>query len=303
MKLGLVTLHYKNLSDTIGLLSSLAKATVPKGSHLSIYVVDNEGSAKLKETLVKKFPKVRLLIPGSNLGFAAGNNLGFTAALDAGDEIIGTINNDTYVAKDFVKSILDSPINDKTVGLVGGLIYFAPGFEFHQKYSPSESGKVIWYAGGKFDWDNILGSNDHVDEVDHGQFQDPAETAFISGALLLARAEVFRKIGLFDENYFMYLEDVDLSHRARLAGFRLVFDPRIKLWHKVAAGSAIGSDLNDYFITRNRLYFGLKYAKPRTKFALVREALRFFLAGRPAQRLAVLDYFTGRLGKGSFIKS
>ena len=300
MHIAIVTLHYKNLGDTLGLLESLSGCSVPPGVAVTIYVVDNEGSRELSEA-VKKYPEVRLLISGRNLGFAAGNNLGFRRAIEDDNRILVTMNNDTFVGKDFIKQIVESPINDSSVGAVGGLVYFAPGFEFKKTYTRNERGKVVWFAGGLFDWNNILGSNAHVDEVDHGQFEKETDTAFITGALLITRADVLKKVGLFDEKYFMYLEDVDLSHRMKLAGYRLVFDPKIKMWHKVAQGSSIGSSLNDYFITRNRLYFGFKYARFRTKFALFREALRKLAKGTGAQKKAITDFFTLKLGRGSYL--
>jgi len=242
------------------------------------------------------------VVSGANLGFAGGNNVGFRQAIADEYEVIVCINNDTYVERDFINNIVNSSISDETVGAIGGLIYFAPGYEFKKDYQKKDLGKAIWYAGGDFDWNNILGSNGHVDEVDRGQFKSVEHTAFITGALLITRADVLNKIGLFDEKYFMYLEDVDLSHRMKLAGYGLLFDPKIKMWHKVAQGSAIGSSLNDYFITRNRLLFGAKYASARTKFALVREAIRFLFTGRPAQKQGAVDFFTGKLGKGTFLK-
>lgn len=300
MRLAFVTLHYKNLADTLGLLESLAACTIPEGHQVRIYVVDNEGNAKLKKE-IKKYPQAKLIVSGANLGFAAGNNLGFRQAIADEYDIIVAVNNDTYTGKDFIKQIVDSPIKDETVGAVGGLIYFAPGFEFQKNYAKKDLGKVVWYAGGKFDWDNVLGTNDHVDEVDRGQFDKVEPTAFITGALLITRADVLKKVGLFDEAYFMYLEDVDLSHRLKLAGYSLLFDPKIKLWHKVAQSSGIGSSLNDYFITRNRLYFGLKYARPRTKFALLREAIRKLFTGTPAQKHAIRDFFNLKLGRGTYL--
>src|SRR3989344_2631016 len=300
MRLAFITLHYKNLDDTLGLLASLSHCQIPKGTEVSIYIVDNEGSEDLVAE-IKKFKNAIPLVPGKNLGFAAGNNLGLKKAMADGNEILIAINNDTLAPKDLVKQIIASPINEASVGAVGGLIYFAPGYEFKEDYKNKDKGKVVWFAGGSFDWDNILGPNAHVDEVDRGQFKNIEDTDFITCATLITRADVLKKVGFFDENYFMYLEDVDLCHRIRLAGYRLVFDPKIRLWHKVARSSGIGSPLNDYFITRNRLYFGFKYAKLRTKFALVREALRFLVSGRPAQKTAVIDFFTLKLGRGTYL--
>ncbi|MFZ2202215.1 MAG: glycosyltransferase family 2 protein [Microgenomates group bacterium] len=300
MRLAFVTLHYKNITDTLSLLESLTNCVVPEGDQVRIYVVDNEGSAKLKKE-IKKYPLAKLIVSGANLGFAGGNNIGFRQAIADDYDVIVTINNDTYVEKDFITEIVNSPIADETVGAVGGLIYFAPGFEFKKDYAKKDLGKVVWYAGGGFDWDNVLGSNAHVDEVDRGQFAKVEPTAFVTGALLITRADVLSKVGLFDEKYFMYLEDVDLSHRLKLAGYSLLFDPKIKLWHKVAQSSGIGSPLNDYFITRNRLYFGLKYARFRTKFALLREALRKLINGTPAQKHAIRDFISGKLGRGTYL--
>jgi len=98
----------------------------------------------------------------------------------------------------------------------------------------------------------------------------------------------------------MYYEDIDLSMRIKKAGFEVLYIPSANVWHKVAQSSGIGSGLNDYFITRNRLLFGMRYAKLRTRFALYRESLRFLLSGRVWQRKGVLDFYLGRLGKGSW---
>lgn len=301
MRIALVTLHYKNLDDTLALLSSLAKAAIPEKNEVKIYVVDNESSKDLKVELDKNFVDIDLLVSPSNLGFAAGNNLGLKRAISDGAEILVAINNDTVVGKDFFKEIITSPIKNGSVGAVGGLIYFAPGFEFNKNYPKKDLGKVIWYAGGNFDWNNILGSNSHVNEIDRRQFKKPGKTDFITGALLITKAEVLKRVGLFDEKYFMYLEDVDLCQRMKLAGYQLIFDPKIKIWHKVGQSSGIGSPLNDYFITRNRLYFGLKYARFRAKFALVREAIRKLFTGTPPQKKAIKDFFMGKLGKGSYL--
>jgi len=104
----------------------------------------------------------------------------------------------------------------------------------------------------------------------------------------------------FDERFFMYYEDDDLSMRAKKADFEIWYVPKAKIWHESAGSSGPGSDLHDYFLTRNRMLFGMRYASWRTKFALVRESFRFLLKGREWQRKGVRDYYLGRLGKGSW---
>jgi hypothetical protein len=114
------------------------------------------------------------------------------------------------------------------------------------------------------------------------------------------RSEALKNAGLFEEKYFMYLEDADLSQRLKRKGWEVLYTPKAEIWHKVAQSSGIGSDLNDYFITRNRLLFGMRYAALRTKFALIRESIRLLLTGRKWQKTGIRDFYLGRFGRGSW---
>lgn len=301
MKIGFVTINFRNDQDTLAVVKQLEKNELPLGVDSVIYVVDNGQSKDLAENLAKHSQVVYLKSSG-NIGFAAGNNLGMTKALEDGVDLIVLINNDTIVPCDLVLKIIASPISDTKVGAVGGLIYFAKGFEFENKYKEKDLGHVVWYAGGEYDWNNVYSRHVGVNEVDSGQFDGQKQTDFITGCLFIVRSDVLRKVGLFDERYFMYFEDSDLSMRIKNLGLKLVFDSNIKIWHKVAQSSAIGSPLNDYFITRNRLLFGYTYAQSRTKFALFRESIRKMFVGTKAQKQAIRDFYMRKLGKGTWVK-
>lgn len=301
MKIAFITVSFHSNEETLEVVKQLRENSLPLGVESHVYVVDNNCSEDLKKKL-EKYDNALYVESTGNIGFAAGNNLGIKKALADDSDIIVFLNNDTIVPKDLILNILSSPIVDKNVGVVGGLIYFAKGFEFEDKYKKDELGNVIWYAGGEYDWSNVYAKHLGVNEVDKGQYNKVQDTDFITGCLFITKAEVLKKIGLFDERYFLYFEDSDLGMRIKKAGYKLVFDPNIKLAHKVAQSSGIGSPLNDYFITRNRLLFGKDYAKPRTKFALLREAVRMLISGTKAQKQAIRDFFTGNLGKGSWLK-
>ena len=235
------------------------------------------------------------------MGFAAGNNVGVKYALDQGADYIMVLNNDTVVDKNLLIEFLKALKKYPKAGILSPKIYFAPGFEFHKdRFGKENLGKVLWYAGGQIDWDNIYGKNRGVDEVDKRQYGKVEEIGFATGTCIFMSSAALEKVGLFDKNYFMYYEDRDLSMRIKKAGFEVLYIPSANVWHKVAQSSGIGSGLNDYFITRNRLLFGMRYAKLRTRFALYRESLRFLLSGRVWQRKGVLDFYLGRLGKGSW---
>ena len=151
------------------------------------------------------------------------------------------------------------------------------------------------------DWKNVIASHRGVDEVDRGQFESLEKTDFASGCCIMAKKEVFEKTGFFDEKYFLYYEDNDLCQRAKKLGFEIYFQPKGMLWH-INAGSTggSGSEMQDYYITRNRLMFGFKYAPLRAKFAIFRESAGLLLKGRRWQKKGVTDYYLGNLGKGSY---
>lgn len=301
MKMAFITVNFHSDSDTRELVSQLEKNTLPKTTELVIYVVDNDRSEDLRLS-ISKFPHAVYVPSPGNVGFAAGNNIGMKEALKDKADVIVLVNNDTVVPQDLVRNILSSPIADPTIGVVGGLIYFAKGFEFRDSYSQTDLGRVIWYAGGKHDWNNIYSSHLGVDEVDKGQYDGVRSTDFVTGCLFIVRNDVLKEIGLFDERYCLYYEDSDLCERIKRAGYKLIIDPQIKIWHKVAQSSGIGSPLNDYFLTRNRLLFGTTYASFRTKFALLREAIKKSIIGTPAQKIAIRDFFLGNFGWGSWNK-
>ncbi|MFZ5845083.1 MAG: glycosyltransferase, partial [Patescibacteria group bacterium] len=246
----------------------------------------------------KAHPWVTLIETGTNLGFTGGNNVGIKKALNDGADFVWLLNNDTIVDKKAL-SILAPFQKDPRVGVAGGKIYFAPGFEFHHdRYRPRERGRVIWFAGGQVDWANMYVSHRGVDEVDRGQYDQITETPFITGCSMMVARQVFDRVGLLDDKFYLYLEDFDFCRRASRVGFKLLYVPTSVIWH-VNAGSSggAGNPLHEYYLTRNRLLVGIRYAPLRTKLALLREAGKFLLTGSSVKKQAVVDFFLGRFGK------
>jgi len=298
-KVAIVILHFTNKNLTVQCLESIKKLNT-KDLILETIIVNNNPKENL-EDLKKKFSDFVFLEAGRNLGFAGGNNLGIKQALKDGADFVFIINNDTILDKNLlVRLIKVASLNDES-GIFGPKIYFAPGYEFHkEKYKPSDQGKVIWYAGGLIDWQNVLASHRGVDEVDKGQYDEQKETDFVSGCAMFVKREVFEKIGLLDQRYFLYWEDVEFCQRAKKARFKVIYTPQAKLWHLNASSSVVGGPLQDYYITRNRMLFGMKYAPLRSKSALFRESLRLLLLGRRWQKIGIKDFYLRKFGKGSW---
>jgi len=305
-KVSIIILTTNALDMTKGELKDIA---VLKSGNLDLecIVVDNNSSDGTENELKNySLPNMRykFIQSGANRGYAGGNNYGIRDALKRGADYIILLNNDVIVPPDMVIKLVDFMKNTPNAGIASPKMYFASGYEFHKdRYKNKELGKVIWYAGGILDWDNIYSPHRGVDEVDVGQYDKIEETDFANGAVLIIKREVFKKVGFLDPSFFLYWEDPDFSMKAKRKGFKTYYVPTTCMWHKVSASTGgSGSPTNDYFLTRNRFYFAIRYAKLRTKFAVFRDTIRLIFIGRTWQKWGAVDALLGRKGMGQWEK-
>lgn len=294
-------LHFENEKDTIACLNSILDQEL-NSIEIKTYVLDN-GSQKKFVIDEKKYEKINLTLLRSdtNTGFTGGHNRIYDKVSDTKFDSLLLLNNDSLLRKDTIKELVNG-LDDHSIGAVVPKIYFTKGKEFHNdRYNENDRGSVIWFAGGKIDWGNVQSLHIGVNEVDTGQFDNVSEIDFATGACLLVRRKVIEKIGLFDEKYFLYYEDADFSVRIRNSGYKILYYPKAVLWHNNAGSSSSGSELHDYYLTRNRMLFGMKYAPSSVKIHLLKESLRLGISGRKWQKEGIKDYFTMRFGKGSFM--
>ncbi|MDI6896786.1 glycosyltransferase family 2 protein, partial [Methanocella conradii] len=201
------------------------------------------------------FPNVTLVENGKNLGFAAGNNVGIRLALKGAYDYVLLLNNDTVVDPCFLRAMVATADADPAIGIVGPKIYYY------------DDPKRIWFAGGHVN--HWLGETSHVgqNELDDGRYDVIKDTDFITGCALLIKRKALEEIGLLDERMGFYFEDNDLCARARKRGYRIVYVPEAKIWHKVASSAGKVNDLQLFYFTRNRLIFMRRYAN-RLQFAV-----------------------------------
>src|SRR6185369_2782018 len=209
-KVSVVTVNYNTEQDTINLIATLKKVRTPDFL-LSIIVVDN-GSKNASE--LDSITDITLIKLKENRGFTGGYNTGMKKALQDGADYVMIVNNDTIADPDLIANLLHVLETDKHIGVTVPKIYFAKGHEFHKdRYKEEELGKVFWYAGGHTDWDHVKSVHRGVDEVDHGQYDKVEKVTFATGCCMMFKREVLEKVGLFDDNYFLYYEDADLNER------------------------------------------------------------------------------------------
>jgi len=249
-KVFIIILNWNGWSDTLECLKSLENNDYP---NYQVVIVDN-GS---KEKPESPNPKIKIIYNQENLGFSGGNNVGIKYALGNGADYVLLLNNDTIVDNHFLTKLVNIAESDKDFGVLGPKIYF------------NDQKDKIWFAGGqvhlvnnKKHWLYNKGVMRGCGEVDQGQYDKPdiQETEYITGCCLLVKKEVVKKIGLMPEEYFVYYEDTDWSFKARQAGFKCIFVPQSKIWHKGSKSSIEYSLSYIYYHVRNGLLFATRYA-------------------------------------------
>lgn len=235
-----VVLNWNAADETIACVLSLLKSSY---SNLQVVIVDNASTDNSVEKLSCHFPKITLLKNTYNAGYSGGNNLGIQWALDIDADYVLVINNDVVVTPELINELLKCIQKDKKIGVVTGKVYYKNDPE--RIYSGA--GKFIrWRCTGVNRGTLFGGSRQH----DREQFVN-----YICGALFLARIEVFKTLGLLDEKFFMYCEDIEFSRRVSSI-FLISYTPNAVAYHKSGGGTRWSnySEVYLYYQTRNRFW-------------------------------------------------
>lgn len=302
--ISIILVDYNSHQLTLMCLKSLQKLRAKKFT-FSIVIVDNASQESLQLPKSLKADHIHVIRSDSNLGFSGGNNLGITyAAEHYNPDFICLLNNDTTVDPDFLTHLHQQLKNEDSGGMISPKIYFAKGYEYHQKaYPKSELGNVIWYGGGAIDWPNLIAFHCGVDEIDRDQLSQTTSTDFCTGCCILISREILETVGMLDDKLFLYYEDVDLSLRAQKKGFKTLYCPDSKIWHHNGGSSGgAGSALQNYYQTRNQVYMGLKYGSWRVRLTSLLYSFRTLLGGTTVEKKAVLHAITGKMGKQPYDK-
>lgn len=210
-----IVINYNGVKYLKTCLSSLAQQTY---SNYKIVVFDNASTDNSVEFIQQNFPNIRIIQAGKNFGFAEGNNFAMKFALDQGASYFFLVNNDTEAKMDLVEKLVNSAESDDSLGIVGPSV-----FALQNKYSIQERGVTIDRFGYPLAIKNASLNGDCV--------------FFVSGCAMLIKVELIRKIGLFDKEYFMFVEDLDLCWRAQLAGYKIIVNEKAVIYH--ASGGSI----------------------------------------------------------------
>lgn len=221
-KVAIILINWNGLQFTIDCLHSLRELDYPD---FGILLVDNASDNQEAEELKLKFPEIALIQSSSNVGFAGGNNLGIRKALELGYSHLMLLNNDTVVAPDFLKVMLSEFDKFPFLGVVQPLIYLM------------KDRNQIWNAGGK--WNSILGRAISILELKNEKKgrADIKKMGWATGCCMLIKRDAILEVGLLNEQYFAYFEDVEWSLRFRNYGFEIALAPKAIIYHEGGASS------------------------------------------------------------------
>ncbi len=288
-----IVLNNNRRDDTLACLTSLRQGIY---KNQSIIVLDNASQDGSVEAIRASFPEVQLIELTENRGYAGNNNVGLRATATQQSDWIFVLNDDTIVDSDCLARMVELGESNQKIGMIGPMVYH---------FSEPE---VIQSAGGSLDhhWESRhIGQH----EPDQGQFGEPRPVDWVSGCAILVRRAVIDQIGVLDEQFFCYWEEVDWCLRAHQAGWLIMQVPQAKLWHKGVQRDYRPKPYVTYYVTRNQFLLLTKHHAPLSAWIFAwKQTLRTLLSWtvkpkwrsmrehRNAMWHGVLDFLRHRYG-------
>jgi len=264
---------YNRSEDLIACLESLGHAGIPTRK---VIIVDNHSADDTVQRVSQTFPESALIPLEDNLGATGASNIGFERALEEGAEFVLRLDSDTVVAHDFVQPLLEMAVENPQIGILAPKIYY---------FDPPEE---IWYAGADTHPWHFGTINGHRHEKDAPENSALREVDYAWGAAMLISAEVLRKTGGFDQDFFVYYEEVDFCQRVQQLGYQIVYIPNARIWHKV--GSSANSSWTAYHWNRSKMLFYRKHARSTAHYlSLVGYAFSYALLDAVSNWLSIRE--------------
>lgn len=240
----ILILHFRVIENTINCLESLQGLDY---SNYKILLVDNGSENKEGAALKSTYRDLEILELEQNLGFSGGCNKGIEYCLEKGAEYIWLLNNDTIVPQNTLRFLVDAMQNDTKAGASGAALLL---FDEKTGEIKGKTGKgQINFSKGK----TLLKEPDLKTNI---------SCDWLSGSNLLLRAKTINETGRFNDDYFLYFEDVDLCHRIKAAGWTLLLVPEAGIKHLDGASTKGKlASWRNYYYARNRLYFFSRHTR------------------------------------------
>lgn len=242
----IVILNFNSYMETLRCLESVLDNDYP---NYAVVVVDNNSTDASKEELSKHLDKFKLLTNNTNLGYAHGNNVGIKYALENNADYVCVLNNDVEVEKNFLSELINYMNTNKDVGIAGPCIC-----DFQERDKVQSMGANINLFTGLA---QAKGKNTSYISVR----EDSLSVDYLGGACFVARKEIFEKIGLIPEMYFLFFEETEFCLKAKKTGYKLICLNSSRVYHKQSATISKYKGLSYFFLNRNRIVFMRRNSK------------------------------------------
>lgn len=245
-------------------LESIHSQDVVSGTIL----VDNGSSDETPNAVREKFPDIEIIELGRNTGFAAAANTGLRRAASIGAEFALLVNSDVVSPSGAVAALVNAAVEERA-GAVGA------------KLVRMDDASRLDGAYGVINWRNFISRIAGENEQDGEMFSRRKKVDYALGAFLLLRMKALDKVGLFDESYFAYHEEMELCERLRRGGYPVIFEPTAVKHEAGGSVRAAGANLaREYLLARNSVRFAVKYGGVWMKlkfwlFVIAASALKF----------------------------
>lgn len=276
-----IVLAWNHKDETVASLKSLMQSNYPQ---LRFAIVDNASTDGTAQTVSELFPTVEIIQSPTNLGISGGYNLGMEYALCHGADFVLVANNDIVVDPSMIRNLRTALERHPKAGMAMPKIYHYYGDQ-----------RRLWCPGAY--WRRFPPEVKMQVEVrDVPRFNVLREIDYAPSCCLLIGREALEQVGRFDTGYFFYYDDWDLSIRLRKAGYRILFVPDAKLWHKVSVSTQKSERPAQWWrvMGRSTVLFYLRHATPWALFLfitwfMVRESLKLQFGRIPPFLIGLLQ--------------
>lgn len=220
--------------------------------NFEVVVIDNGSTDKTFEIVKEKFPKVKVIRTEKNLGYSGGFNLGLNFAFDKNNADYALIsNNDVKADKKVISELVKVAVTDEKIGFATGKVYY------------DDKPNVLQTVGKKED--PIRWNGDHIGnrEEDKGQYDEIAERLFADDIFTLVSMKLYKDTGGYNPMFFLQAEEYDWQARAKKLGYKIMYTPYAKLWHKESMTIGKQSALKAYYDARNPMLVILLHKSPQ----------------------------------------
>ncbi|MDP2944704.1 MAG: glycosyltransferase family 2 protein [bacterium] len=257
-KVGIILINYQDYAARFlsACRDSLRAQDYP-AEMMNIYIVDNASTPETADYLKINYPEARVLTrPDGN--YAAASNLGLNQAISDGCEYLVTVNMDTETTPGWLSELVKALDSNLEAAIAQSkILLFSTTEEARENPRINSLGNIIHFLG--------FGFTSGYGETDREIMGYPEIKGYASGCSFIIRAEVFKKVGGYMEEFYMYHDDLELSLKVRLAGYKIVLAPRSVIFHKYEFSRSVRML---YYMERNR-YLTLVIYYPARLFLLV----------------------------------